>query len=155
VAPIAEAYSAGFSIRVGRERRSRTPAERSFAVRILVCDNEQSLRTLVRASLEIDNGHYDIAEAADGDEALTLARRLRPDLILLDMMMPGRTGLDVLEELRADEELAETPVVMLTARVQVGDRAAADAAGADRFLAKPFSPIELSSVVAELLEARA
>lgn len=124
-----------------------------MAVRILVCDNEQALRALVRASLELENGRYEIIEASDGDEALALTRRLRPDLILLDMMMPGRTGLDVLEELRTDGELAETPVVVLTARVQAGDRAAAEAAGADRFLAKPFSPVELAAVVSELLDS--
>ena len=117
--------------------------------RILVCDNEDVLRDLVRASLE-GNG-YDLVEARDGDEALTLARTVRPDLILLDVMMPGRSGLDVLAELRADPELAETRVVMLTARTQAADREAAAGAGADRFLTKPFSPLQLAALVEDML----
>ncbi len=69
------------------------------------------------------------------------------------MMMPGRTGLDVLAELRADPAFADTPVVMLTARTQARDRESALAAGADRFLPKPFSPLALASLVDELLGA--
>ena len=115
-----------------------------------MCDNEETLRDLVRASLG-GNG-YEIHEARDGYEALDLARELRPDLIVLDVMMPGRTGLDVLAELRQDRELAPTKVVMLTARAQAADRTAAASAGADRFLTKPFSPIELARVVEELLQ---
>lgn len=115
---------------------------------ILICDDEQVLRALVRASLAPTG--YRILEAGDGDEALTLAREHRPDAILLDMMMPGRSGVDVLEELRRDPELAGTPVLMLTARTQTSDREAAEEAGATRFLEKPFSPRELAAVVAEL-----
>lgn len=117
--------------------------------RILICDNEVALRALVRATLEIDG--YELHEARDGDESLELARELEPDLIVLDMMMPGRTGLEVLAELRADRRFDRTRVVMLTARAQATDRDAAVNAGADRFLPKPFSPLELASVVEELL----
>lgn len=118
---------------------------------MLVCDNEEALRALVAATLE--GAGYELVEARDGEEALAQARAVRPDLILLDMMMPVHTGLEVLAELRADPELADTPVVMLTARAQLADREAALAAGADRFLAKPFSPLELAGLVAELLPA--
>jgi CheY-like chemotaxis protein len=116
---------------------------------ILVCDNEEILRGLVRASL--DGNGYKLVDARDGDEAVEQARLSRPDLILLDMMMPGRSGLEVLAELRGDPDLCAIPVVMLTARAQVTDRDAATLAGADRFLAKPFSPLELDRVVKELL----
>jgi CheY-like chemotaxis protein len=116
---------------------------------ILVCDNEEVLRGLVRASL--DGNGYTLVEARDGDEAVEQARLVQPDLILLDMMMPGKSGLEVLAELRRDPELRDIPVVMLTARAQVTDREAARLAGADRFLAKPFSPLELVYVVKELL----
>jgi CheY-like chemotaxis protein len=119
------------------------------AARILICDNEEILRDLVRASLA-DAG-YELLEARDGYESLELARRERPDLIVLDMMMPGRSGIEVLSELRADAALADTPVVMLTARAQLGDQAAAAAAGVDRFVTKPFSPLALAGVVDELL----
>ena len=116
---------------------------------VLICDDEEVLRALIRATL--DGAQHEIAEARDGDEALEQARRAAPDVILLDMMMPGRTGLDVLRELRAERELAETPVIMLTARTQAADRAAAAEAGATRFLSKPFSPRELLSVLDEVL----
>ena len=119
---------------------------------VLVCDDEEPLRALVRASLG-ESGHQ-FFEARDGDESLELARRVHPDVIVLDMMMPGRSGLEVLQALRADPELAATPVVVLTARTQLGDRADATEAGADRFVTKPFSPLELASVVAEVLERR-
>jgi CheY-like chemotaxis protein len=116
--------------------------------KVLVCDDEDVLRALIRATL--DPGTYSIVEAKDGDEALELARSARPDVILLDMMMPGQSGLEVLAELRADAVLAETPVIMLTARTQTADRAAIAAAGADRYLAKPFSPAELAGLVDEV-----
>lgn len=118
---------------------------------VLVCDNETILRRLVRATL--GDGEVRILEACDGDEALELARRHRPDLVILDVMMPGRTGLEVLGELRRDPKLADTRVIVLTARAQVADRDAALGAGADRFLAKPFSPGELAAVAGELLGA--
>ena len=117
--------------------------------KVLICDNEETLRVLVRATL--DGGAYDIHEARDGDESVDVARSLEPDLIVLDMMMPGRTGLEVLSELRREPRFAETAVIMLTARAQVADRQAAEDAGVDRFLPKPFSPLELEMVVSELL----
>jgi DNA-binding response OmpR family regulator len=120
---------------------------------ILVCDDEDVLRALVRASL--DNGAYRIVEAANGDEALALAQSEQPDLIVIDMMMPGRTGVEVVAELRKDETLTGTPVIMLTARAQVADRVAAQGAGADLYLTKPFSPIALAAAVEELLLERA
>jgi DNA-binding response OmpR family regulator len=122
-----------------------------MAPKVLVCDNEEALRVLVRGALEL--GDYEILEARDGDQSLELARKFEPDLIVLDMMMPGRSGLEVLADLRAEQRFAETPVIMLTARAQAADRATALEAGATRFLPKPFSPLELASTVEELLEA--
>jgi CheY-like chemotaxis protein len=118
---------------------------------ILVCDDEEVLRALVRATLEPD-GH-EIVEARNGDEALELIGSLRPDLVVLDMMMPGRSGVDVLEQVRADDDpaVAGSRVIMLTARAQVTDRDRASEAGADHFLPKPFSPTELASLVDEVL----
>lgn len=117
--------------------------------RVLICDNEEVLRTLVRGALAI--GDYEIVEARDGDESVELARACEPDLIVLDMMMPGRTGVEVLRELRAEERFADTPVIMLTARAQTADREAAVEAGASHFLPKPFSPLALANLVDELL----
>jgi len=118
--------------------------------KVLVCDNEEALRALVRGALDL--GDYEIVEARDGDESLDLARSCDPDLIVLDMMMPGRTGLEVISELRGEDRFAETPVIMLTARAQAQDRQAALDAGVSCFLPKPFSPLELASVVEELLD---
>ena len=89
---------------------------------VLVCDDEPVLRLLVRATL--DRGDYTVLEAGDGDEALARARSDRPDLILLDMMMPGRSGSEVLRAVRSDPASAATPVIMLTARAQAADREA-------------------------------
>jgi CheY-like chemotaxis protein len=115
--------------------------------KVLVCDDEEVLRSLIRATLE---GAYEIIDTTSGVDSLERARAERPDVIVLDMMMPGKSGLDVLTELREDPELVHTPVLMLSARTQLADREAAATAGADRFLAKPFSPLHLASIVAEL-----
>jgi DNA-binding response OmpR family regulator len=120
--------------------------------KILICDDEHVLRALVRASLA--RGPYELLEARDGDEAVALAAAERPDLVVLDMMMPRRTGLEVLAHLRADALLAATPVIMLSARTQEQDRSAADSAGATRFLPKPFSPSDLAGLVEETLADR-
>lgn len=116
---------------------------------VLVCDDEDALRALVRATL--DEPRYAIVEARDGDEAVALAGSARPDLVILDLMMPVRSGFDVLGVLRADPGLTGIPVLMLSARAGTADRDAALAAGADRYLTKPFSPLELVDVVEELL----
>jgi CheY-like chemotaxis protein len=120
-----------------------------MAAKVLVCDNEDVLRALVREAL--DGGKYEIAEAKDGEESIERARDVDPDVIVLDMMMPGLSGIEVLAELRSDPRLRNTPVVMLTARAQAADREAASRAGADYFMAKPFSPSHLVSVVEGLL----
>jgi CheY-like chemotaxis protein len=119
---------------------------------ILICDDEEPLRRLVRSAL--DGRGHEIVESRDGDEALDLARATRPDLVILDLKMPGRTGLEVLTELRSDPRLADTRVLVLTASAHPPNREAVLAAGADRFLAKPFSPLELVSIVDGLLRAR-
>jgi CheY-like chemotaxis protein len=118
---------------------------------VLVCDDEPVLRMLVRAAL--GDERYIVLEACDGDEALACARRERPDLVLLDLMMPGRSGSEVLRALRSDPATAATPVIMLTARAQAADRAAMDIAGATGYLTKPFSPLGLASLVEEVLAA--
>ena len=119
--------------------------------KILICDDEDVLRRLVCASLA--RGDYELLEARDGDEAVEVAAAEQPQLILLDMMMPRRTGLEVLEHVRSDAALAATPVIMLSARTQENDRAAADDAGATLFLPKPFSPSDLAALVAKTLAA--
>ena len=118
--------------------------------RILICDDEPHLRELMRVSLDRD---YEFAEAADAAEALELADRVRPDLVLLDVMMPGGSGLTVIERMRQTPDLAGVPVVVVSAFVSEDDRQAAREAGADGFVGKPFDPDELASIVEDLLAA--
>ena len=92
---------------------------------------------------------YRFVEAADGSEALELARELPPDLIVLDVMLPGVSGIEVLEALHADPALAAIPVVVITAWSHA--ELDAELAGADRFVRKPFDPDALSTAVEELL----
>jgi two-component system alkaline phosphatase synthesis response regulator PhoP len=117
---------------------------------ILIADDEAHLRLLVRKTLEVED--YRLLEAPDGDGALALARKERPDLVILDWMMPGRTGLDVLRALREDPGTAATPVIMLTARSQKDDRAEAERLGVRGYLVKPFSPLELLQLVEQVVE---
>jgi DNA-binding response OmpR family regulator len=114
---------------------------------ILICDDETPLRELVRVSL---GPEYRFLEAHDGATAVALARRELPDLLVVDLMLPVVSGLDVVEELRADPALASVPVLVVSAWSQSRD--AALAAGADRFVSKPFDPAELAEIVKELLE---
>lgn len=116
------------------------------AATILVCDDDPSLRELVRAVL---GPHYRFVEAADGAEALELTRELRPDLIVLDVMLPGLSGIEVLEAIRGDAELRDLKVVVITAWSHA--EMEAQVAGADRFVSKPFDPDDLSAAVEELL----
>lgn len=121
-----------------------------FLATVLVCEDEPALRELIRVSL---NDAYELAEAEDGVECLEVARRLPPDLIVLDMMMPRLNGLEVLEKLRQDEKLADTPVVVLTA--QPAAREDALGKGATRVMVKPFTPDDISAAVEEVLSERA
>jgi two-component system, OmpR family, phosphate regulon response regulator PhoB len=117
---------------------------------ILIADDEAHLRLLVRKTLAEED--YRIVEAADGQEALARARKDRPDLLILDWMMPRLTGIQVLEQLAGDPDCAETRVIMLTARTQGVDRNLAIAQGVRAYLVKPFSPLELIQLVERVLE---
>lgn len=116
---------------------------------ILLADDEESLRILVYATLDYPD--YQIVEASDGDEALELARRHHPDLMVLDWMMPGKTGVEVAAELRRESATRHTPIILLTARNQQEDISAALETGVTSYLVKPFSPAELLGKVREYL----
>ena len=117
---------------------------------ILVCDDEPNLRELMRISLE-PGPDYRIVEASDGAEAIEVVDSENPDLVLLDMMMPGVDGIAVLEHLRSQPKHVETPVVVVSAFASPADRNRAIEAGATRFVKKPFDPEALRSLVEELL----
>ncbi|HYY04822.1 MAG TPA: response regulator [Gaiellaceae bacterium] len=120
-----------------------------FLATVLICDDEPSLRELIRVSL---NGDYEFAEADDGIECLEIARKVRPDVVVLDVMMPRRSGLEVLHDLREDETLADTAVVVLTAQPAARDDALRG--GADMVIEKPFTPDDISTAVEEVLADR-
>jgi CheY-like chemotaxis protein len=120
---------------------------------ILIADDEDALRALVRVTL--DSGRFQIVEATDGIEALRLARQHHPDLLFLDWAMPGLSGLEVCRRLRADPSTKNLTIVMLTARAQEFDRAAALEVGVDAYITKPFSPLRLLDAVRDKLGASA
>jgi DNA-binding response OmpR family regulator len=117
---------------------------------ILLADDEVNLRTLVHTTL--DDPQYRILEATDGTAALALARQERPDLLVLDWMMPGMTGIEVVRALRHDTETAHIPIIMLTAKGQEKDKEQGSSLGTYAYLVKPFSPLELLEKVQEVLE---
>ena len=117
--------------------------------RILVVDDEPDIIALVAYHL-VKHG-YRVSTASDGNEAVRAAKQELPALIILDLMLPGKSGYDVLEELRANPATHETAVLMLTARKEEEDRIRGLALGADDYLTKPFSPQELVLRIAAIL----
>jgi CheY-like chemotaxis protein len=116
---------------------------------VIVADDEPSVRLLVTATIGSDD--YNVLEASDGDEAWALIQEHRPALALLDVRMPGRTGLEILGSIRAEPTLSQTKVILLTASAQPSDINAGLVAGADFYLTKPFSPKDLLSRLDEAL----
>ena len=117
---------------------------------VLVADDEEDIRALV--AFRLQRAGYDVITAADGEEALTLATTRLPDVVVLDMMMPKATGLEVTRTLRGQDTTKEIPVILLTARAQEADVASGFEAGADDYVKKPFSPKDLQLRVQALLE---
>lgn len=118
--------------------------------RILVADDEEVLRMLITDTL-VDEGH-EIENAADGNEALQKMQSDNYDLVILDNMMPGKTGIEVAEELPADWK-QKCPIIMLTAKTQQSDIEETKRAGIPYYMAKPFSPAQLILLVEDILDA--
>jgi len=117
--------------------------------KVLLVDDHEEIRRLMRIAL---GKQFDVIEAGTGDEALEMIRQERPHLVLLDIMMPGGLdGLDVLKIVKSTPELADTLVVMLTARGQNRDQEAGIAGGADGYFIKPFSPLMLRDFIRDML----
>jgi DNA-binding response OmpR family regulator len=116
---------------------------------ILVADDDRDILDLVCFRLEMAG--YRTVRARNGEEATRVARESAPDLCVLDVMMPKRTGFEVVQDLRADESTADIPVMLLTATVQDKDVARGFEYGADDYLKKPFDPQELRARVTALL----
>jgi DNA-binding response OmpR family regulator len=112
---------------------------------VLVADDDFAMRLLIGATIGLDG--YDVVEASDGDEAWRLIQEHRPKLALLDVQMPGQTGLDVTRRIRQEPSLAGMTVILVSARTQHADLQAGYDAGADEYVTKPFSPNALAATV--------
>jgi len=119
--------------------------------RVLVVDDDRVIQQLLEVNLELE-GYDVVATASDGREALEKIGQLKPDLVILDIMMPKMDGLAVCRSLKADPELAKIPIVLLSARAQDLDIREGLDIGANAYLTKPFDPVELLDVVARLLK---
>jgi DNA-binding response OmpR family regulator len=120
-------------------------------MKTLIIDDEAPIRLLCRVNLEAEG--MEVLEAPDGTTGLELARREKPDAILLDVMMPGLDGWNVAEELLADEGTSAIPIIFLTARADLRDRVRGMDAGGVDYITKPFNPLELASLVRSVVEA--
>jgi DNA-binding response OmpR family regulator len=118
--------------------------------RVLVIDDEAPIRLLCRVNLEAEG--MQVLEAADGPAGLEKARAEGPDVVLLDVMMPGLDGWRVAEELLDDPRTESIPIVFLTARAELRDRARGIDLGGIDYVTKPFNPVELAPLVRELLD---
>ena len=132
------------SLRLNQDVSTRVPM-------LLIADDDEDILTLVQ--LRLSRSGYEVVVARDGEEALRLAQEKHPDLAVLDWMMPKASGFDVLRAIRAGSDTADIPVVLLTARASEADVQEGLDAGADDYIAKPFSPQELAARVQTILGA--
>ncbi|MDX1510467.1 MAG: response regulator [Nitriliruptorales bacterium] len=122
------------------------------ARRVLIVDDDPIILDIVTTVLDLED--FSVTTAEDGETALELVAKEPPDVMVLDVMMPGMSGLEVCAKLRSSEEHARLPIVLLTARDTDEDRRAGMDAGADYYLSKPFSPLELIDIIEELLSVK-
>ena len=118
---------------------------------LIVEDNPLNMR-VIEMTLKAEN--YVLLEASDGEEALEMVMRERPDLILMDIRLPGMSGLEVTRKLRETPAFSHTPIIGLTAYAMKGDREKVVESGCDAYLSKPFHPCELRGMIAEMLLPR-
>ena len=116
---------------------------------VLLVEDEQAISSVVRYNLESEG--FRVLEASDGDEALAMVRDERPDLVVLDWMLPSISGLEVCRSIRRNKDFKQLPIIMLTARAEEEDRIRGLDSGADDYVTKPFSPSELVARVRALL----
>jgi CheY-like chemotaxis protein len=143
--------NAGDSARPNSEsaRRGDAKPAAGTARRVLLVDDERSIRLLCRVNL-VASG-MEVLEAANGREGLELARQERPDLVLLDVMMPELDGWTVARELAADEQTRDIPIVFLTARADPADRRLGEQLGGVGYVVKPFDPVTIGEFVESVL----
>lgn len=122
-----------------------------MARRVLLIEDEPHIAEAIRYILVRDG--WTVASHGEGGSALEVIRREAPDVVVLDVMLPGRSGYEILEDLRADPQLSTLPVLVLSARGQSMDRALAEGAGASRFIAKPFANAEIVAALRQMAGA--
>lgn len=120
--------------------------------KILIVDDEEKVRGLVEVTLSI--GEFEILHASSGEEGLWKARECMPDIILLDVMMPGLDGVEVCRLLKKDPDTKHIYIIMLTAKGQEADKKKGFAAGANEYFVKPFSPMELINKIDKILQSK-
>lgn len=120
---------------------------------VVLVEDETNIAEAIRFLLGRDG--WRVETLANGGNAAEVIRTARPDLVMLDVMLPGKTGFEILAELRSDDSLSDMPILMLTARGQSRDREMAMQAGVSRFMTKPFSNDEMLTAVRELTEGHA
>ena len=121
-----------------------------MAHRVLAVDDDPVIQRLLEVNLEMEG--YEVRLASDGLQAVDAARDFRPDVILLDVMMPNMDGWEACATIKQDADFAETPVVFLSARAQDADVERGSELGAAAYITKPFDPIDLLDLIAELVE---
>ncbi|MEH6521364.1 response regulator transcription factor [Sulfitobacter sp.] len=119
---------------------------------VVLVEDETNIAEAIRFLLGRDG--WRVETLANGGNAANVIRAARPDLVMLDVMLPGKTGFEILAELRSDDSLVDLPILMLTARGQARDREMALQAGVSRFMTKPFSNEEMLTAVRELTSGR-
>lgn len=116
---------------------------------VLLIEDEPNIIEAIRFLLTRDG--WQVSTHSEGSDAVDVVRDAAPDLVILDMMLPGKSGMDILRELRAEDRFQDLPVLMLTARGQLRDREMAEKAGVSRFMTKPFSNTEVLTAVRDLV----
>ncbi|MFK7911431.1 MAG: ATP-binding protein [Akkermansiaceae bacterium] len=138
---------------IQRETQSIVNSDGAEAIvgrkRVLVADDEQAMRHFITRQLS----DYDLVEARDGDQAWSLAKEHKPDLVILDLMMPGLDGIEVTRKIRSHEKLSRVPVILITAQASEAPRLEALEAGVNDFISKPFSTVELNVRAKNLLSS--
>lgn len=125
------------------------PCGGSSVKKVLIVEDQEDILEVITITLELD--HYDLHTAADGEAALKLAVKIRPDLVLSDVMMPRMDGLQLCKRIKSEASLKRTKLILLSARGHADDRRAGLAAGADAYLTKPYSPLQLLETVRQVL----
>jgi len=116
-------------------------AARGVSTKVLIVEDEVAIVTLLRYNLEKEG--FQVFSTGNGDEAVLMVKENKPDVVVLDWMLPGMTGIEIAKQIRWSEEIKSTPIIMLSARGEEGDRIRGLDSGADDYMVKPFSPPEL------------